>query len=374
MFTPSGAQAQYAICSPIADEEGTLYFKNDSAYIMALGSKIKNIEITAQPNKTVYVEGESFDPEGMKAVAHLTNGIDRDITKYITFSDSLLNKDSSDITIYYDHVMYGDKFDDKNGNQSGIKVEPLEAYVDITVVSEEESLRLNETINLINNIGDVTIESENAINNARTAYDKLSDSLKECVKNYNLLLNAEAEFAGLKGEIETIEKLIADIGEVTYNSKNAIEAARSGYDALDEKQKNAVSNYDLLVSAEETISTIKAEIKQVEEKIAEIGDITLDKEKAIKSAREAFNALPDQSQNGVKNAKTLIKSEETLGKLKNDIKNVVSMIDNIGDVTLDKESVINSARTAYNSLNQEQKEQVSNYEILVKAENALLKA
>lgn len=373
LFTPSGAQAQYAICSPIADEEGTLYFKNDSAYIMALGSKIKSIEITAQPNKTVYVEGESFDPKGITAVAHLTNGIDRDITKYITFSDSSLTKDASDITIYYDHVMYSDKFDDKNGNQSGIKVDPFEAYVDITVVSEEESLSLTETINLINSIGDVTIESENAINNARTAYDKLSDSLKECVKNYNLLLNAEAEFAGLKGEIETIEKLIADIGEVTYNAKNAIEAARSGYDALDEKLKNAVSNYDLLVSAEETISIIEAEIKQVEEKIAEIGNITLDKEEAIKSAREAFNSLPEQSQNGVKNAKTLIKAEETLEQLRNDIKNVISMIDNIGEVTLDKETVINSARTAYNSLNEEQKEQVSNYEILVKAEDALSK-
>lgn len=207
-----------------------------------------------------------------------------------------------------------------------------------------------------------------------SAYDKLSDSLKECVKNYNLLLNAEAEFAGLKGEVETIEKLIADIGEVTYNSKKAIEAARSGYDALDEKLKNAVSNYDLLVSAEKTILTIEAEIKQVEEKIAEIGDITLDKEEAIKSAREAFNALPEQSQNGVKNAKTLVKSEETLAKLKNDIKNVVSMIDNIGDVTLDKESVINSARTAYNSLNEKQKEQVSNYEILVKSRKYSFKA
>lgn len=32
IFTPSGAQAQYAICSPIMDEYGTIYFKNDSAY------------------------------------------------------------------------------------------------------------------------------------------------------------------------------------------------------------------------------------------------------------------------------------------------------------------------------------------------------
>lgn len=36
LFTPSGNMAQYAICSPIADDKGTLYFKNDSGYLMAI--------------------------------------------------------------------------------------------------------------------------------------------------------------------------------------------------------------------------------------------------------------------------------------------------------------------------------------------------
>ena len=39
LWTPAGAQAQYAICTPIADEYGTLYFKNDSAYLMAVGQQ-----------------------------------------------------------------------------------------------------------------------------------------------------------------------------------------------------------------------------------------------------------------------------------------------------------------------------------------------
>ena len=39
LFTPSGAQAQYAICSPIVDGEGNIYFKNDSAYMMRLSSR-----------------------------------------------------------------------------------------------------------------------------------------------------------------------------------------------------------------------------------------------------------------------------------------------------------------------------------------------
>ena len=35
LFTPQDEQAQYAICSPITDSYGTIYFKNDSAYLMS---------------------------------------------------------------------------------------------------------------------------------------------------------------------------------------------------------------------------------------------------------------------------------------------------------------------------------------------------
>jgi len=54
LFTPDGAQAQYAICSPIIDADGTIYFKNDSAYLMAVGSVVDRIEIAKLPDKTVY--------------------------------------------------------------------------------------------------------------------------------------------------------------------------------------------------------------------------------------------------------------------------------------------------------------------------------
>ena len=64
LFTPSGGQAQYAICSPISDETGTIYFKNDSGYLMALGSTITALEITRLPDKLRYQPGEVFDPTG----------------------------------------------------------------------------------------------------------------------------------------------------------------------------------------------------------------------------------------------------------------------------------------------------------------------
>lgn len=70
LFTPSSSQAQYAICSPIADSEGTLYFKNDSAYMMAVGSRIDRIEISEMPSKTLYTGSHviPFTPETLSDV------------------------------------------------------------------------------------------------------------------------------------------------------------------------------------------------------------------------------------------------------------------------------------------------------------------
>ena len=98
LFTPTGDQAQYAICSPIVDEYGTVYFKNDSAYLMAFGSAVEKIEITTAPDKTAYMPGESFDPTGMVVTATYANGRTRDITRYVSWNeDGLTVEDAADV-------------------------------------------------------------------------------------------------------------------------------------------------------------------------------------------------------------------------------------------------------------------------------------
>ncbi|MEA4966095.1 MAG: dockerin type I domain-containing protein [Oscillospiraceae bacterium] len=109
LFTPAGEQAQYAICSPIVDEYGTIYFKNDSAYLMAVGSTIEKLEITQAPDKTVYRAGDTFDAAGMTVTATYTNGMTRDVTKYVTWSTEPLTEEDTDFTINFPYVMYQDK-------------------------------------------------------------------------------------------------------------------------------------------------------------------------------------------------------------------------------------------------------------------------
>ena len=106
LFTPYGEQAQYAICSPIVDEYGTIYFKNDSAYLMALSSTITKLEITKMPDKTAYAEGESFDGTGMQVIAHYSNGARRDVTQYVAWSEEPLTRADTEFTIAFPYAMY----------------------------------------------------------------------------------------------------------------------------------------------------------------------------------------------------------------------------------------------------------------------------
>ena len=106
LFTPSGNQAQYAICSPITDRYGTIYFKNDSAYLMAFGSAIEKLEVTQAPAKTEYVVGETFDPAGMVITAVYANGARRDVTRYLRYSQEALTLKDDGVTFTFPYVMY----------------------------------------------------------------------------------------------------------------------------------------------------------------------------------------------------------------------------------------------------------------------------
>ncbi|MGN1133492.1 MAG: bacterial Ig-like domain-containing protein, partial [Oscillospiraceae bacterium] len=203
LFTPDGEQAQYAICSPVADEYGTLYFKNDSTHMMAVGSKIKSIEVTQKPDKTVYQQGEKFDASGIKVVVKLANGLERDITKYVKISDNELSLDDKEVKITYDIVKYGDKFDAENGNTAGVKYEPLETYVDVNVLTAEDYEKVKAVEEKIYALGEITLESENAVKDARAAFDALDENLRELVSNSDKLADAEQAIEQLKKENES---------------------------------------------------------------------------------------------------------------------------------------------------------------------------
>ncbi|MDY5100922.1 MAG: PQQ-binding-like beta-propeller repeat protein [Oscillospiraceae bacterium] len=133
LFTPTGEHAQYAICSPISDEYGTVYFKNDSAHLMAFGSAVERIKIETEPTKMTYVEGEKFDPTGMKVVAVYKNGLSRDVSRYVTCSENELTAQNPVVTVSFPYGLYHNapSKETPGGMDSG--VETTTPYVELEV-------------------------------------------------------------------------------------------------------------------------------------------------------------------------------------------------------------------------------------------------
>lgn len=132
LFTPTGEHAQYAICSPIVDEYGTIYFKNDSAHLMAFGSAITSIEVTQMPAKTTYIAGESFDPAGMVVTATYANGMTRDITSYVSYHQGALSEQDSNFTISFTHVLYHNQ-EDGTAMKSGVATTSPNVTITLTI-------------------------------------------------------------------------------------------------------------------------------------------------------------------------------------------------------------------------------------------------
>ncbi|MBE6038748.1 MAG: hypothetical protein E7218_06035, partial [Anaerofustis stercorihominis] len=139
LFTPAGKHAQYAICSPIVDENGTIYFKNDSAYLMAVGSTVEKLEITQNPDKMTYKLGEKFDPTGMKVTAHYTNGTSRDVTDYVIWSENALTANETDFVIILPYAEY----QNADGKSEVECIEPF-AVLRITIEEPVAQIRLGD--------------------------------------------------------------------------------------------------------------------------------------------------------------------------------------------------------------------------------------
>ncbi len=218
-------------------------------------------------------------------------------------------------------------------------------HVDITVQVTEQDL--NEVQTLVENLGNITIEDEETIEAAREAYEALTDEQKEMfpVETLELLENSEKAF-------DTISK-INDIGEIDNSeaTKEAIEEAKAVYDALTDEQKELLD--------EDYVKTLlnSVAVQETIDVINEIGDVVkydADSKEAIEAAREAYDALTDEQKE--------MFPTDTLKDIENSEKvyDVLDKIYNIGDVDYDtaSEEKINEAVAAYEALTEEQKTMV----------------
>lgn len=118
-------------------------------------------------------------------------------------------------------------------------------------------------------IGEVTLQNGEAIVIARQAYDALGEDAAALVSNYDDLLAAEQELQRLQDEAwrqaEEAQNKIDAIGEVELESESAINEARAYYNDLPEAVRPLVKNYQTLEQAEQLLEQKKAEEAQAAE-------------------------------------------------------------------------------------------------------------
>lgn len=128
------------------------------------------------------------------------------------------------------------------------------------------------------------------------------------------------DYDKLKKQAFAAEQAIAQIGEVTLQSGEAVVIARQAYDALGEDAAALVGNYDDLLAAEQELQRLQDEAwRQAEEaqnRIDAIGEVGLESESAVNEARAYYNDLPEAVRPLVKNYQTLERAEWLLEQKK----------------------------------------------------------
>ncbi len=280
--------------------------------------------------------------------------------------------EEADYTVKFNFtVWYVEEYNKSSGEES--------AWVD-----ETNYAPIPNVINAIDAIGEVTLDSKDEIDAAREAFDDLTERQQYLVTNKSALLAAEAAYAELLAakQASDVDALINAIGEVTLDSKDEIDAARSAYDALSDAAKAKVTKLDILETAEAVYSDLndRALAAHVDELIDAIGTVEATDacERRIAEARNAYEALNSTQASYVTKLETLEAAEAALevAKLQKAAQPAINAIDAIGEVDASKacRNKIENASNIYNSLDRDAQAYVTNYNVLVAAKAAFAQA
>lgn len=166
---------------------------------------------------------------------------------------------------------------------------------------------------------------------------------------------------------KAVDDAISSLGEITLESEKDISTVENMVNSLEEDDFKQLDNLDELRKARETYEALVLEkaIDQVEDAINSIGKVTLNSQPAIDKARELFNHSEKEVQEGVQNSDVLEAAEKELHSLR--AGEVEKLISQIGEVTIEKEEQIRNANSEFDALTTEEKNLVSNKDILTES-------
>ncbi len=234
-------------------------------------------------------------------------------------------------------------------------------------------------VNQIAAIGEVTLSSGSTIADVRTAYNALTDDQQALVGNYATLTDAEAAYNTLVTDHAAadavIDKINAIGSPITATSQTAIEDARAAYNALTDTQKGYVTNCSELTDAEAALAVVNL-INAIDDPVV----YTTACHDEITAARTAYEALTAEQKALVDatTLQKLTDAEAAYAALVADhaaADAVIDLINAIDDPVVYTDAChqeILDAREAYNNLTQAQKNLIdaSTLQKLTDAEDA----
>ncbi len=161
-------------------------------------------------------------------------------------------------------------------------------------------------------------------NAAKTLYDNIEAGCPVLVYQ---LPGSESAKARQQDAAAAVTELIASLGEITLDSREAVANARNQYNGLDDGAKGYVSNYNVLEEAEARIGQLEAEAAADQQAQAEAQPvidainqlagqkITLDMKDTVKNIRKQYNKLSDAARSKVTNYNILTEAEAEIEKL-----------------------------------------------------------
>lgn len=227
---------------------------------------------------------------------------------------------------------------------------------------------------------EVTYQDSETVAIADQAYQALTATQKLLVPNYGKLAAAKVllvDYSEANKVMEQIEELPAVI---TLNNQKEINQARKAYDLLTESQQKLVTNLTKLEKAEDDLAKLldddQAVVAVVIQKIDALPDIIIESDRAaVEDARAAYEALPAEQKTRVSNLSRLEAAESALTEfeLDNVVANIViARIDALPAVITEADrSAVEYARMSYTNLSPRQKTLITNLKVLEAAEQAL---
>lgn len=292
------SKPQYNSSSAAIDEDGSIYFKNDSGHLFKFVNSVNG----------------AF---GVSDVIDLINKLPN--VEDITLNDEIAVKNAME---RYNDLSEEDKAGVTNIDKLNSAVQKIEDLKN----ADKEVERLLAEIEALPS--EVTLANKEKVDELFASYNRLSEEHKAKVTNADKLIKAHEDIVKLEEAelIKAMEEKIAKLPElkdVILDKEEEINSLYKDFKNLSEEAQNKVSNKDSLIKAKDKIDKVRAEVDSIEEDIwnkINPEKITLEDKEIVNELIARYNALDVRDQKYVKYFDEVLEAKKIIDKLEAEIK------------------------------------------------------